>query len=168
MVLWVLPALALPTITHTVTDEADVLSTAVEHELDGQIRSLRAKTGVQLAVVTLERIERGETIDTTSLSLAEAWGGGGERDDGLLVVLAVFDRRSRIEVGYGLEGYITDAEAGALLDAQVPHLQRKDDGRAVAGIVAGLASEVDSLRPDDDIPGWHRAYGSFLRAWAPR
>ncbi|MEZ4320412.1 MAG: TPM domain-containing protein [Myxococcota bacterium] len=164
---WCAAVAQVPQIVDPVTELTDVLSDAQEAELDRKVRAIRDATGVQIAVLTVGTVGYGETIEAYSLQVAQQWGGGGgERDDGLLVVLAVWDHRSRIEVGYGLEGYVTDAEAGALLDAAVPALRAEDYAGALNGIVDGLGSEVESLRAGEDVPMMRRAVGSVLR-WIP-
>lgn len=162
------PALAsVPAITAPVTDLAEVLDPADERALDLRIRALQAATGVQLAVLTVGALPHDATIGTFSIEVAERWQGGeAGRDDGLLVVLAVADRRSRVEVGYGLEGYVTDAEAARLLQTVAPALREGAWASALGGVVEGLAAEVAELRPGEDVPASRKALAQALR-WLP-
>ncbi|MCB9677686.1 MAG: TPM domain-containing protein [Alphaproteobacteria bacterium] len=161
VVLWAIGSLAtaaVPTLVDPVTDEANVLEPSEERALDGRIRALREKTGVQAAVLTVATTAP-LGLEEYSLGVVDAWGGGGERDDGLLVLLVVNDRRTRIEVGYGLEGYVTDGEAAQLLEGAVPHLREKRYHAALDGVLAGLDAELDGLEPDMGIPIGRRAVG---------
>lgn len=158
---------AIPAITTPITDEAEVIDPAVEVELEAALRTLREATGVQMAVVTVRRIPFEHSIESFSLATAEAWGGGSGRDDGALLVFAIGDRRSRLELGYGLEGYITDAEAGAILERAIPDLRDDDAGAAAQGIIDDVRSEVSSLRPNGAIPPTRRAIALAGR-WVPR
>lgn len=99
--------------------------------------ALERATGAQLAVAVVESIEPYGSIEQYSIALAEAWGvGSGEEDNGVLLVLAMGERRVRIEVGYGLEGAITDGTAGAILDeAVLPALR---EGQYGAGLLRGM------------------------------
>lgn len=155
--LFPLIAAAVPLITTPVTDEADVIDAAAEAELDASLRELRQATGVQMAVLTVPHLPSGHSLESFSLATAEQWAGGSERDDGALLVLAIGDRRSRLELGYGLEGYITDAEAAGMLHRAIPDLQAGDVGAASQGIVADVAGQVSWLRPGPTIPLHRRA-----------
>ncbi|MEZ4320411.1 MAG: TPM domain-containing protein [Myxococcota bacterium] len=146
MLLVSLALAALPVLVDPVTDQAGVLGADEVGSLDAGIRDIRARTGVQIAVLTVPTVGEDHTIESYALGVAEAWGGGRSgADDGVLVVLAVTDRRSRIEVGYGLEGLITDAEAGLLLDGAAPSLREGAYGEALQGVVSGIGMEVGSL-----------------------
>jgi uncharacterized protein len=132
-----LPALALaqraaPAITRPVTDEAGVLSAAAVERIAQRLVAHREATGVQIAVLTVSSTS-GEPIDDFANRVARAWGGGERgRDDGVLFVLAVSDRRMRIEVGYGLEAQLPDARARTILEAAKARLRAQDHDGAVA------------------------------------
>ena len=124
-----------PSIDAPITDLAIVLSDAVKEELSEKIRDHHAQTGVQLAVLVIDTTY-GEPIEDYSLRVANQWKGGTEgRDDGVLFVLAIQDRRMRLEVGYGLEGIIPDATAKYILSKAIPHLKTKDHDSAVRKVV---------------------------------
>lgn len=167
-------AAAVPLITAPVTDHADVIDAVVEAELDASLRELRAATGVQMAVLTVQRIPSGDSLESFSLSTAEQWAGGSERDDGALLVLAISDRRSRLELGYGLEGYITDAEAAGILHRAIADLRDDEVGAASLGIVRDVRGQVSGLRPGPTIPVHRQAMamagrlvpqGPLLNVW---
>ncbi len=100
---------------------------------------MREKTGAQLAVVTLASLDGGQ-IDDFANKLFKQWGIGQQgKDNGLLLIVAMKERRSRIEVGYGLEGIIPDALAGRILDHKLrPRFRRQQ-------YAAGLIDAVDAL-----------------------
>ena len=142
------PALAqgeLPTLAdRPVNDVAGVIDEARERSIDAMCRDLKQKTGDTVFVVTVTTIEPWGDIREYAVKLFER-AGLGERgkDNGLLVLLAVKERRVRIEVGYGLEPYITDGFAGETSrQVMVPFFRQGDYG---GGLEAGVARLVGRL-----------------------
>jgi len=121
-----------------VNDFANVISASEENELMSMITELRQKTGAEIAVVTVSSLEGGEIDDFTN-RLFERWGIGQKgKDNGLMFLAAIKDRKMRIEVGYGLEGAIPDATAGRIRrDIITPYFKAGKPGR---GIVMGVAA----------------------------
>lgn len=141
-------AAAAPTVpppSGRAVDLAEVLSPATESALTAILADLEAATGAQVAVLTIPSLA-GDPIESYSLRVAESWGlGSRERDDGVLVLVAVDDRRVRIEVGYGLEGALPDVAAGRIIrDAMVPHFRRGDHEE---GVLAGARAIAERLNP---------------------
>ena len=126
-------------------DLAEVLSPATESALAAMLAELESATGAQLVVLTIPSLD-GEPIEAYSLRVAESWGlGSRERDDGVLLVVALEDRRTRIEVGYGLEGVLPDIVAGRIIrESMVPEFRRRE---YEAGVLAGARAIVDRLMP---------------------
>jgi uncharacterized protein len=138
MLLSLILAAAIPVIDSPVVDEAKVLTDAGKAAIADKLREHKAKTGVQLAVVTIDTTDE-ESIESWSLRAATAWGGGAKRiDDGALFVLAVKDRKMRIELGYGLEGNVSDGEAEQILARARGGLRAGDYDGAVLGVVDEL------------------------------
>jgi uncharacterized membrane protein YgcG len=134
--------LAYPRIAHPVEDTAHALSSADVEDLSRRLVAHREVTGVQMAVLVVDTTA-GEPIEEFANNTFQAWGGGAAgRDDGLLVILAVRDHRSRIEVGRGLEERVTGGESRGLLDASRPDLRAGRLGSALRGIVNGLVRET--------------------------
>jgi uncharacterized protein len=106
-----LPELPMP--THYVDDRANVIHPDRERALNGILQELEQKTGVQYIILTVQTTG-GVPIEDFSIHLAhEVWKLGEKgKDNGLLFTLAVKDRAYRFEVGYGLEGFITDQFTG--------------------------------------------------------
>ena len=115
-----------------VTDGGGVLGPEYIRLIDGICRELQAKTGVELAVVTVGDLD-GTVIEEFAERLFRRFAiGAAGRDNGLLLLCSRDDRAVRIETGYGLESAITDARAGSLLDGNgVPHLQQGQFGRGL-------------------------------------
>lgn len=142
--------------TGYVNDYAGVLSPAAKQQLEGLATELDRKTGSQLAVVTVNSLQ-GEPIDDFSINLASRWGIGrkDKGDTGVLLLLAVQDRQSRMEVGYGIEPIITDGQAGSILRGMRPALEAGDYDGAVlqaAGQVAGLIAKAKQVSLGTPLP----------------
>src|SRR5882672_583707 len=100
---------ALPELTQPVNDFAQVIDRASAAEIDRMSRALQAKTGDVVVVATVPTIEPYGTIDEYTVKLFENHGrgiGGKGKDNGVLILLAIKQRRVRIEPGYGLEPWI--------------------------------------------------------------
>lgn len=139
-----LPAIlgSTPVIDRPVVDERGVLSSADTEAVASELVRLRDETGAQMAVL-LVGTTGGEPIEDYAMRAAEAWKGGrGGQDDGLLFVLAVDDRRARLEVGYGVEEYLPDDAVRRILDDQGPLLRQRDYRGAVLGVIQGVRARL--------------------------
>src|SRR4051812_30412433 len=116
------PALAapkFPALSGRVVDEANVLSAATEAQLTDKLAGLEQSTGRQLVVVTVPSLQ-GDEIEDFGYQLGRAWGIGGKaNNDGALLIVAPSEHKVRIEVGYGLEGVLTDALSSSILQQAV-------------------------------------------------
>ncbi len=154
---------SIPKIVHPVNDYAGVISPSQENRIADLLIAHRKKTGVQVAVLTVPRTGN-LSIEEFSLKAAEQWGGGSkERDDGLLFTVAVNDRRMRIEVGYGLEGYVTDLRAGRILDGIRGDFRKHDFGGGIEKAVKEIIGLTDGLRAGEPVPVTGRVRGAFFR-----
>ena len=121
-----------------VTDHAGLLSSQSVRHLDDLIIYMKQKTGAEVAVVTLKTISP-YTIEDYAVRLFENWGiGQKDKDNGILILVAVQERKVRIEVGYGLEGAITDGTAGEIIREIITPAFKQ--GRFDQGLVAGTES----------------------------
>ena len=147
----------LPAPRGYVNDFAGVLEASAESEMRQLAEAVERSTGAQLAVAVVESIEPYGSIEQYSVALAEAWGvGSGQENNGVLLLLAMKERRVRIEVGYGLEGAITDGTAGAILDnAVLPALQ---EGRYGQGLQRGMEALSAEIAEEYDVD--LREYGA--------
>jgi len=134
-----------PTIARPVNDYADALSAGDEEALARTLIDHRERTGVQIALLVIHTTD-GEPIEDYANRTARAWGGGQRgRDNGVLVILALDDHRSRIEVGSGVQGLLTDGYTRRLQEDQHPALRRHDVAGALRGIVDGLVYRTTDL-----------------------
>jgi uncharacterized protein len=132
-----------------VSDRAGVLSPAAAREIDALLEAFERAQGTQILIATFRSLPPDAVLEDWTLRVAESWRVGRARqDDGAVLFVLVDDRRLRLEVGYGLEGALTDLESKAILDeVLVPRLQAGDwDGglRAAAeAIVAAVRGEFE-------------------------
>jgi uncharacterized protein len=143
-----LPGLArdVPALTGPVVDEAGVLTGAQRGRLDTLARAAReldGRRGVQLQYLLVRALE-GEPIENFAIRVAEAWKlGDATRDDGVLLVVAIDDRKVRIEVGNGVEGKLTDAQSGRIIrDVLTPAFRA---GRYADGLYEGGVQVLAAL-----------------------
>jgi uncharacterized protein len=108
-------ALDVPPLRGRVNDLAGLLAPSTVRELDARLEAYERETGHQLAVLVIPTLE-GDPLEDFSIRVVEAWKlGSAGRDDGLLLLIAVAERKARIEVGHGLEGAVTDAVSARVL-----------------------------------------------------
>lgn len=154
-----------------VVDTVGVLSPETQKRLTAAIKELKQKTGAQLAIVVVPTVQPLE-IRQYGLELAERWRvGSKEEDSGLLIVVAVSDRKWTIEVGYGLEGTITDLQAGKIgREYFEPHFKRKDYDTGLLQASYALMHRIAKEKGValTDVPaaerprgGSNRCFGSF-------
>jgi uncharacterized protein len=118
---------AVPPLTGRVVDRTATLSSSDIASLDRTLKDFEARKGSQVAVLIVPTTQP-ETIEQYSLRVAEAWKVGRKKvDDGAILVVAKDDRKLRIEVGYGLEGALTDATAKRIIDEVITPKFRSGD-----------------------------------------
>lgn len=126
----------VPTLTARVTDETGTLSEAQKTALEETLKDFEAKKGAQIAVL-LVSTTAPETIEQYAIRVVEQWKIGRKQiDDGVLLIVAKNDRTLRIEVGYGLEGVLTDATSRRIIDEII--VPRFRQGDFYGGIFAGV------------------------------
>ena len=137
----------LPMPREYVADYANVINDSDERSLNGVLQELEQKTGAQYIVLTVLSTG-GLPVEQFAIELAERWKLGQKgKDNGMLFLLAKNDRRWRFEVGYGLEGFITDQYCSRIgRDVLVPYLRKGDYSRGIyeanLRIVQRIASEA--------------------------
>jgi uncharacterized protein len=139
-----------PALTGRVVDQAGLLGAQSRTGLEAKLAQHEAKTGEQVVVVTASSLD-GQSIEEYGVGLGRHWGIGtrGE-DNGALLIVAPDEREVRIEVGYGLEGKLTDALASQIVQNEI--LPRFRDGDMEGGIVAG-AEAVLAILDGSYVPG---------------
>ncbi len=142
-------AFQVPRYTGYINDTADVLSPEVEAGLTQLAQEVDQKTGAQMALLTVTTLD-GTPLETASLQVARQWGIGSKKENtGLLILLAVQDRKLRTEVGYGLEGIIPDGLSGAIQDRYMLPFFRQGDYNT--GIYNGMVAYADTIAKDRQI-----------------
>jgi len=144
---WAFAALAdvaVPQLTGRVVDQTGTLSAADIASLTQKLEDLETRKGSQLAVLIVPTTQP-ETIEQFSLRVAEAWKVGRKKiDDGAILVVAKNDRKLRIEVGYGLEGSLTDATANRIInEIIVPKFRNGDFAGGISAGVDKMIAVVD-------------------------
>jgi uncharacterized protein len=138
----------IPALTGRVVDLTSTLSAPDAQALTAKLAAWEQKTGNQLAVLIVPSTQP-EPIETYSIRVAEAWKIGRKgQDNGALLVVAKDDRKLRIEVGYGLEGSLTDATSKRIIAETIAPLFR--EGKFAQGIDAGadqIMAVVDKGEP---------------------
>jgi uncharacterized protein len=136
----------LPQLTAPVNDFADVIDAGSEREMTKRILALKAASGDVVVVATVRTFKPFADIDQYAVKLFENGGRGiGDKgkDNGLLIVVAVDDRRVRIEVGYDLEQFVTDGFAGETIRGSMTPQFRS--GNYGAGLLAGATSIINRI-----------------------
>jgi uncharacterized protein len=134
----------IPQLTGRVVDQTATLSGDDIAALNETLRNLQARKGSQVAVLIVPTTQP-ETIEQFSIKVAEAWQIGRRKiDDGALLVIAKNDRHLRIEVGYGLEGALTDVTARRIIDEDItPKFRNGDFAGGVKAGVGRIVSVID-------------------------
>jgi uncharacterized protein len=147
MLCWAFAALAdvaVPPLTGRVVDKTATLSSSDIASLDQTLKDFEARKGSQVAVLIVPTTQP-ETIEQYSLRVAEAWKIGRRKiDDGAILVVAKDDRKLRIEVGYGLEGALTDVTAKRIIDEVItPKFRNSDFGGGISDGVIRILRVID-------------------------
>ena len=125
-----------------VSDFAGVVDATSKQNIELYCARLQKATGAQIAIVTLQSVE-GQPVEDVANDLFRRWGIGQKNEDnGLLFLLVVGERRSRLEVGRGLEPYITDGRAGATLRQMRPALRESRYGEALQIAATSLGQVI--------------------------
>lgn len=157
VVLLVLPmaayALDVPPLKGRVNDHADMLSPATERQLEGVLQELETSDATQIVVLTIPSLD-GDSLEDFSIRVADQWKIGQKNlDNGAILLIAKADRKLRIEVGYGLEGRLTDLMAGRIISTII--VPRFKAGQIEQGVLDGVQAMIGVVR------------GEFTAAEAP-
>jgi uncharacterized protein len=135
-----------PALTGRVVDQAGVLSAVTKADLEGKLASLEDKSGIQLVVATVASLD-GQEIEPYANDLFRFWKlGEAKKNNGALLLVAPKEHRVRIEVGYGLEGTLTDATSKIIiLNAITPRFKAGDFN---GGVSRGVEDIITVLTTD--------------------
>lgn len=146
-------ASAQPPLTAPVNDFANVIDPAAEQQLDALIRQLQNATTDVLVVATVQTFQPWADLPSYAVKMFENGGKGiGQKgkDNGVLIVLAVDDRQVRVEVGYDIEGFVTDGFAGEVSrEVMVPFFRTGDYGRGLLAGATRIAQRIAEGRNVD-------------------
>jgi uncharacterized protein len=147
-------------------DDARVMSAGAATQVESELRSFQQRTGKQLAVLLVDTTG-DNSIENYSNDVTRKWGIGEKgKDNGVLLVLAMQDRRGRIEVGYGNEGELTDVEAKEILDTQIfPRLKAGDVDSAVLSGETAIRSALGDVGAVAPTPMPTESSGSGFPVW---
>ncbi len=129
-----------------VSDFARVVDPRSRAALERYCARLEKATGVELALVTIDTLD-GEPVEDVANALFRAWGIGKKgTNEGLLLLLAIRDRRHRLEVGYGLEAILPDGYAGSVLREMRPALREGRYGDALSAAAHTLGTRIAAAK----------------------
>jgi uncharacterized protein len=147
----------IPALTTHVTDVTGTLADAQRASLEQTLQAFEAKKGSQISVLMVPTTAP-ETIEQYSLRVVEQWKPGRKNiDDGVLLIIAKEDRTLRIEVGYGLEGALTDATSSRIINETI--VPRFKQGDYYGGVAAGVDSIMRVVDGEPLPPPDQRASG---------
>jgi uncharacterized protein len=128
-----------------VIDLAGVLSGDTQSRMNAYLQELERKTGAQVLVLTVQSLD-GQSIEEFAFNTKEQWKLGQRgKDNGVLIVLAVQDRKYRFEVGYGLEGVLPDSLVGTIgRQYLVPYLKQGDYNSGIYAATLAVANTIAS------------------------
>jgi len=147
-------ALDVPKLQGYVNDYADMISPSAKAQLENELKAFEQSDSTQIVILTIPSLE-GEVLEEFSMKVAESWKIGQKgKDSGVIFIVANQERKTRIEVGRGLEGKLTDLMAGRVIDLVVkPRFKRGDfDG----GFIAGVSALIDATRGEFKVDDNHR------------
>lgn len=156
---------AYPTYVGHINDFANVIDPATEQRLETILNNFEKLTGTQIAAVVVPSLN-DRPVEDYANELYRAWGigarSGADKNKGALLLVSMGDRKTRLEVGYGLEGDLPDGLAGEIIRRMRPYLQQ---GQTSQGMEVGVRSLVDTLAEkwNVNIEGIDRRY-----AYRPR
>ena len=163
-----------------VSDFAGAIDAASRQQLENYCTIVERSTGAQMALVTIPSLE-GEPIEDVANTIFRGWGVGQKgKNEGILLLLAIGDKRSRLEIGYGLEPILPDGLDGSILREMRPALRQQHYGEAMMAAAATLGNAIAQAKhvtlnaplqrrirrtPSDSIP-WPVLFGGLgLLLW---
>jgi uncharacterized protein len=145
-------ALDFPALSGRVVDQANVMTAQSRNDLEAKLKELEDKSSIQLVVATVKSLQ-GSDVETYTNELFRFWKlGEAKKNNGVLLVVAPAEHKVRIEVGYGLEGTLTDALSSVIISsAIIPRFKTGDFSggieRGVDGITSVLSGDTADWQP---------------------
>jgi uncharacterized protein len=142
-------ALTFPALSGRVVDDANILDAATRSALTEKLAALEDKTTDQFVVVTVKSLQ-GQAIESYGYQLGRHWGIGQKgKNNGVLLIVAPNERKVRLEVGYGLEGTLTDALTKVIIENAITPRFRAND--YAGGITRGVDDVIQVLSGDTEL-----------------
>ena len=140
----------VPYLSGRIVDNAEILGAETKRKLTEQLKAHEAETTNQIAVLTVRSLE-GESVESYAEQVFNTWKLGWKgKDNGVLVLVAPTERRMRIEVGYGLEGTLTDVAASRIVrNVMTPRFK---EGNFDAGVAEGVQAVIGQLTGSAEVP----------------
>jgi uncharacterized protein len=157
---------ALP--SDPVVDIAGIIDNNIETKLNRYLKELETKTGAQMAILTINSLE-GQALEEFSINIAhDKWKLGQKgKDNGVLMVVSLNDKKYRIEIGYGLEGVLPDSLVGTIgRQYLVPYFKKGDYSTGIYAAAVVMANEIarDAGVEITGLPAVKKAYSAKKRA----
>lgn len=151
----------LPEYKGPINDLAGTLSRSELQQLEAKVLQYREQSGHEIGVLIVPTLGN-QALEDYAHDVFKAWGIGQKgKDDGVLFLIALEEKKARVEVGYGLEGELTDLESGRLVNKKSPMAQRFREGdfaggvgAVIDGIIVAIGGEYDPPDPKDDGKGF--------------
>jgi uncharacterized protein len=149
-------AFSFPPLTGRVVDQAGIMTAQSRSDLEAKLKNLEDKSGIQVVVATVKSLE-GSDVETYANQLFRNWRlGEAKKNNGVLLLVAPNEHKVRIEVGYGLEGTLTDALSSVIISsAMVPRFKANDFSggieRGVDGIITVLSGDTADWQPKPSV-----------------
>jgi uncharacterized protein len=149
-------AFTFPALTGRVVDDAGIMTAESRSDVEAKLKNLEDKSGIQLVVATVKSLQGGD-IETFANQLFRTWKlGEAKKNNGVLLLVAPAEHKVRIEVGYGLEGTLTDALSSVIISsAIVPRFKTNDYSggieRGVDGIISVLSGDTADWQPKPQV-----------------
>jgi uncharacterized protein len=149
-------ALDFPALSGRVVDQAGVMTAASKADVEAKSKALEDKSGIQLVVATVKSLQ-GSDIETYANQLFRFWKlGEAKKNNGVLLLVAPNEHKVKIEIGYGLEGTLTDALSSVIISsAIIPRFKAGDYSggieRGVDGIISVLSGDTADWQPKPNV-----------------
>jgi uncharacterized protein len=146
--LWCLPfsayGLEIPKLQGYVNDYAGMISPSAKLKIEEGLRAFEQSDSTQIVILTIPSLE-GEDIEKFGIKVGDAWKIGQKgKDNGAILIVSKQERKIRVEVGYGLEGKLTDLMSGRIIDGVIK--PRFKEGDFDGGFIVGVSSMIDATR----------------------
>jgi uncharacterized protein len=141
----------VPNLSGRVVDTTNTLSKEEISKIENAILNFEKNTGGQFAVCIVPEIP-GETVESASMKVAEAWKIGNQgKDDGIIFFLTMKEREFRIEVGYGYEGKINDGKAGDIGRLAIPKFKEQKWSEGIISIIDNCSSIISGKKTEEQL-----------------